>query len=322
MATITIKGLSGDDLFIIDKSKPIIPQILSHILEKFVSYLHVLTFLMVGSDTTTYSIHDLETLDVDTISMIQRPMINRETFLYSRFVSKELEQYKPKLPIIINFEGNIYETDVFDLNDSDVLAIFNQCKSYDVKYILDGTQEELNICECKHNICKYKYKLHECNYNGHEIQPILVNVKFYNIVGKPIYLWDEVPWLECMKELLELEGYALYSFEHFKTIDVSTHEEVMCLSDLYPFKLYGRYDKGEPIQVYEELITWSKNQNHWVRKDKIPSFLIKDSSNNIYLAPEELSIIIDELDDEEYDYDDETYDIFNIEKNEVYRFFF
>ncbi len=74
-------------------------------------------------------------------------------------------------------------------------------------------------------------------------------------------------------------------------------------------------------QECTDILVWSKDQNHWVRKDKIPQFLIKDSSNNIYLAPQELSRIIEELENEEYDYEG-NYDIFNIEKNEVYRFFF
>jgi hypothetical protein len=308
MATITIKGLSGDNLFIIDKSKPIITQILSHILEKFVSYLHVLTFLMVGSDTTTYSIHDLETLDVDTISMIQRPMINRETFLYYRFVSKELKQYKPKLPIIINFQGNLYETDVFDLNDSDVIFKFksNRCV---VKYILDGTEEELNLYTCKYKACRYKLDSH-CE-NRHET-PVMFHVKFYNI-GDYISELDAIPWLECMKDLLEFEGYVLYSLNHYKTIEQGCDEELHCWSDSYPFKLYGYNDEDLSPQEYTDILVWSKDQTHWVRKDKIPQFLIKDSSNNIYLVPQKMSQIIEELENNDYD---------DIEKNEVYRFFF
>ena len=302
-------GINGNILFTIDKSISIREQFLDNLgsqqynedvsLQNFIPLIHRLIFLVDG-DTTSYSIHDLSTLDTDVVFMIYVPLSKLETKLYYEFVLMELDKYKPLLPIKFKYTDEFYTTDdVFNFNNSSVKIEFEQYYNPDtnhIRYILDGTNVELNKYQCKYEACKCKALL--------QLEtPILFHIKFYDGPDPDRHspkLWnDKLIWLNYMQQLLESNGYVLYS--------------ITC---------YG------PTQ--DDKINWVSLKNHWILENKVPKFLIRD--NNTYLGHEKFTRIIEEvgelliqdknLGNQEILTEIENIDFINIKKNDITKFFF
>ena len=333
MSILSIKnGINGNILFTINKSISIIEQFKDNLgsqqynedapNQTFIPLIHRLIFLVDG-DTISYSIHDLSTLDTDVVFMIYVPLSKFETKLYYEFVLIELKKYKPLLPIKFKYYNDeIYTTDIFDFNNTCVKKKFEQYYNpdaendryildetfeefydpnfYHVRYILDGTNVELNKYQCKYEACKCKSSL--------QLEtPILFHIKFYYgpdldrrtpKLGK-----DELIWLNYMQQLLESNGYVLYS--------------PTC---------YG--------PTFDNKLNWVRFNSHWILENKVPKFFIRD--NNTYLGHEKFFKIIEEVEMQIYDIEFgnreivdqeilteiEKIDFVNIEKNDITKFFF
>ena len=256
MSVITIKNnITGNILFTIDKSISITEQFLSKLDSNFIPYLQKLVFIL-DNDITLYSIHDLSTLETDVVFMIIIPLSKLEKNLYIDFISKEFKKNNPLLPIILKFEDKSLNTDVFDFLDTyvkDTFKHYGNRNTNHVRYILDGTNIELNKYQCKDSACRVKM------FNKLDT-PVIFHVKFYNgpDPDRQLYYTHEINWKKYMIQLLELNNYVQFS--------------ITC----------QRPKPSNNILWVWDNILWADNQRCWVPKNMIPNFFIQDE--NTYLG--------------------------------------
>jgi hypothetical protein len=275
MSDITIKNnINGNILFTIDKSISIKEQFLSKLDSNFIPYLQKLVFIL-DNDITLYSIHDLSTLETDVVYMIVIPLSELEKNLYIDFISKELKKYNPLLPIILKFEDKSLNTDVFDFLDTyvkDTFKHYGNRNTNHVRYILDGTNIELNKYQCKYSACRFKM----CNKLE---TPVIFHVKFYNgpDPDRQLYYTHEINWKNYMLQLLELNNYVLYS--------------ITCYGPTLGLSLMLKNASICPTPYNK--ILWADNQKCWVPKNMVPKFFIQDE--NIYLGHLEKEVVQNEI---------------------------
>jgi len=212
-----ILGLNGNSI-IVDENNII--QDISNYMNISKPWLYNFIFMISDDINKKYNYYEVRNIyninnNINTFILIINKFTKQQFFDNHDLYDYIIKDNYPKFPIILKYNNKYIESDIFSLHDYFVKKNFildnsDNFDNYYIRYIIDGTNEELTKFTSRINICNLKL--------GFDItsNPIILNIKIYN--GYEPYSESKLhnQWLEQQNNFYKTLEYTLIKSGYIK----------------------------------------------------------------------------------------------------------